>query len=285
MLKVTVYKVKPVDVLLDDGEDMIVERKRVRWGENDIMLRTRSESTVDNSGVQVWRAAFLLGDFVMAHASQFTDETVVELGCGVGFVTLVLSSVAKLVIATDSDVDALSLAETNLLHNLHGACRLRQMDWNCHGLPSSSAEFGWSNRDINALRRARILVASDVFYDDDITEVFLSKLCELMTENPNLVAFVAIEKRAIFSAEKLNVVHLGYDIFRANVCNHTSAPESLFHATEPHVCAACNEVGATPRFLASQVALESIPQVFEYDRQGMLELWCVRGLVQIRGHN
>lgn len=51
-------------------------------------------------GLQVWRGAFLLADYVLAYPDLFKDQTVLELGSGVGLTSIVASYLAKEVICT-----------------------------------------------------------------------------------------------------------------------------------------------------------------------------------------
>ncbi|KDO35040.1 hypothetical protein SPRG_01104 [Saprolegnia parasitica CBS 223.65] len=235
----------------------------------------------DKSGVQVWRAAFLLVDFALHHASVFADETILELGCGIGLASLVLSGVAKLVLATDCDVDALAIADENLRWNLHGPCRLRRLDWTRRGLPLAVEPFGWSNRDRTALERARFVLASDVLYDDDVADAFLTKLTELLLENASRTAIIATEKRAVFSAVTLSVVHLGYDAFEARICRHVTlaSPSLTERGRTRYACKDCSAKAATPFLAATRLSMHGIPQAFAYDRQEMLELWLIHGLI------
>ncbi|EQC41224.1 hypothetical protein SDRG_01199 [Saprolegnia diclina VS20] len=267
--------------MMDADGDIHVARKRMKAAVSEIALRVQRDCFSNKSGVQVWRAAFLLVDFALHHASVFADETILELGCGIGFVSLVLSGVAKLVLATDHNVDALALAEDNLRWNLHGPCRLRRLDWTRRALLPPEEPFGWSNRDRTALERARFVLASDVFYDDDVAVAFLAKLTELLLENASRTAIIATEKRAVFSAATLSVAHLGYDVFEARICRHV--PLTSLSLTEPHrtryTCEQCLAKEAKPFLAATPLPTHEVPQAFAYDRQEMLELWFIHGLV------
>lgn len=49
---------------------------------------------------QVWRGAFLLADFILSEADMFRGATVLELGAGMGFTSIVMATVAKTVYCT-----------------------------------------------------------------------------------------------------------------------------------------------------------------------------------------
>lgn len=49
---------------------------------------------------QIWRAAFLLSDFILSSSAAFRGATVLELGAGTGLASIVVASVAKTVYCT-----------------------------------------------------------------------------------------------------------------------------------------------------------------------------------------
>lgn len=51
-------------------------------------------------GLQVWRGAVLLADYVLSCPDLFKNQTVLELGSGVGLTSIVASYLAKQVICT-----------------------------------------------------------------------------------------------------------------------------------------------------------------------------------------
>ncbi|OQS02427.1 methyltransferase 22-like [Thraustotheca clavata] len=265
--------------MIDADGDMCIEHKKKH---DQIVLYAKTHTLANKSGLQVWRGAFLLCDFVLQHAEAFANDIILELGCGIGFAMIVLSRIAKLVVGTDHDVDALTIAIKNLEMNKHGKYRLRRLDWTCSDLDESSAPFGWSHRDLNTLKQVRYVMASDVFFDDELTLIFLSKLHGLMTENPQLTALIATEKRAVFSSFSMSVIHLGYDIFLKHLCTHlTPPPLSEIFSSTPTTRYTCPQCSSTqfPRFIASSIKIEHIPQSFIYQRETMLELWYIHGLI------
>lgn len=64
-------------------------------------LSEHSISTALNLvGLQVWRGAFLLADYILHNANLFHGQTVLELGSGVGLTSIVAGMFAKEVICT-----------------------------------------------------------------------------------------------------------------------------------------------------------------------------------------
>lgn len=49
---------------------------------------------------QVWRGSFLLADFILSKPDKFKGATVLELGAGMGFTSIVMATVAKTVYCT-----------------------------------------------------------------------------------------------------------------------------------------------------------------------------------------
>lgn len=68
-----------------------------RW----IVFTEHSVSTeLSLVGLQVWRAALLLADYILSHSDSFRNQIVLELGSGVGLTSIVASYLAKEVICT-----------------------------------------------------------------------------------------------------------------------------------------------------------------------------------------
>lgn len=51
-------------------------------------------------GLQIWRGALLLGDYILSHPEVFQNKTVLELGSGVGFDSIIAGTLAKEIICT-----------------------------------------------------------------------------------------------------------------------------------------------------------------------------------------
>lgn len=64
-------------------------------------LTEHSVSTeLDLVGLQVWRGALLLADYILSHPDSFRNQTILELGSGVGLTSIVASYLAREVICT-----------------------------------------------------------------------------------------------------------------------------------------------------------------------------------------
>lgn len=64
-------------------------------------------------GMQVWRSALLMGDFIIENKDIFTsDQIVLELGSGVGLTGIVAAMYCKEMIFTGNSVNMIVLLST-----------------------------------------------------------------------------------------------------------------------------------------------------------------------------
>ena len=99
---------------------------------------------------QVWPASLLLAEAVAAWAPAGDDRPrVLELGCGLGLVSLVMSHLGCRVLATDQDRDALAFVAESARRNGLPIPETRLLDWQKMDLGSSFDR----------------IVASDVLYE------------------------------------------------------------------------------------------------------------------------
>lgn len=80
----------------DSDDDLDVDRDK----EGIILIEHSVSTELNLVGLQVWRGAFLLADYVLSYPDLFKDQTVLELGSGVGLTSIVASYLAKEVICT-----------------------------------------------------------------------------------------------------------------------------------------------------------------------------------------
>lgn len=57
-------------------------------------------TTLPNVGLQVWRGALLMSDYLLAHSESVEGAIVLELGAGTGLVSLVAAMAAAQVFCT-----------------------------------------------------------------------------------------------------------------------------------------------------------------------------------------
>uniref|UniRef100_A0A182Q1J3 Methyltransferase-like protein 22 n=1 Tax=Anopheles farauti TaxID=69004 RepID=A0A182Q1J3_9DIPT len=200
---------KQSPIKLDKDGDAIVERPR----RGAIDIEHRKSTRLDLVGLQIWRGALLLADYIMHNERKFKNSHILELGSGVGLTSIVASMYAREVICTDIDIGGLlDLIRGNLQRNAHLAnphCRTHVTE----------LDFKVSYQDYprelkNQLQHVQYVIAADVIYDDDITEAFVRTLVSLLLELPKLKAiYIALEKRYVFTVEDMESVAPCYDYF------------------------------------------------------------------------
>jgi len=162
---------------------------------NKIVIEHLTSTSRELVGLQVWRGAFLLGDFILHHFQQFKDKNVLELASGVGLTSIVASKVAKHVVATDVNRgNILPLLEANIKKN--SACDETKK---CDNVKVCELDFFWDNYPdelLQNLQESDIILAADVVYIESVTRNFVKTLRQIFQTSPKpKVAYIAIEKR------------------------------------------------------------------------------------------
>jgi hypothetical protein len=127
------------------------------------------------------------------------------------------------------------------------------------------------------------LFASDVFYDDGTTLLFLSALKRLMLQYSRARAFVSLERRSVFSATAMRVVSLGYETFRDHVCPHEPRACHTYVSKNQVRCRRCNAAKSDGQellqFVAYEIDASAFPKRFKYERLATLMLWRIDAVV------
>ncbi|KAG9450206.1 hypothetical protein H6P81_010171 [Aristolochia fimbriata] len=267
----------------EDGDLVLSRRNHMETTEQStIVIQHMIASSIPGVGLQVWKAALVLSDFVLHKVfttSDFNNVVACEFGAGTGLVSILLAQVAKTIFITDFGSQILDNCATNvklnsgMLKHDESSVYIRELDWKrswppacrVHLCNSSPEErFLWSTCEINEAQGASLFLAADVIYSDDLTEALFQTLAELMSKGSQKVLYLALEKRYNFTLDDLNVVANGYTCFRRYVKEEEEA----------------RTLGASARcFVGKQIDLQEIPQyIREYDRGNELELWQIRYL-------
>ncbi|KAF6272401.1 methyltransferase like 22 [Rhinolophus ferrumequinum] len=138
-----------------------------------------------------------------------------------------------------------------------GVVKVRELDWLKDDLCTDpDVLFSWSEEDISDLyNHTTILLAAEVFYDDDLTDALFKTLCRLAHKLKNsCTAILSVEKRLNFTLSHLDVTCEAYDHFRS----------SLYRLEKLEDCQL--------RFAVEPVEA-SFPQHLVYERIQQLELW------------
>ncbi|NXG51498.1 MET22 protein, partial [Psilopogon haemacephalus] len=175
------------------------------------------------SSPQVWRAAFLLADYIVFKRDTFRSCSVLELGCGTGITSIIMGTVAKRVYCTDVGEDLLAMCEQNVALNKHlmelgrGEVKVKELDWlKDEFCTDPEAPYSWSEEEIADLHdHCTVIMAADVFYDDDLTDALFRTLYRITHNLRNCcTVYLALEKRLNFTLRHMDVTCEAYSHFR-----------------------------------------------------------------------
>jgi len=228
----------PIHVSLDFIENNHQENTIQVDTEGDFIIRRRPNITLDVInivhtldtsmelvGLQVWRGALLLADFIINHEQLFKESVVLELGSGCGIVGIVAGRISKLCFLTDYNLDVLSNCQRNvdLNQHLYGSLiqdpvrvRLLNLLSPLGSFPAcllGASSFHWTETDLSYLKNLDIIIASDIIYQDPLTEALFMFLEKIWTINPHMIFYLSLEKRIQFSVDFLEDISPAYDYF------------------------------------------------------------------------
>ncbi|XP_066379114.1 uncharacterized protein [Miscanthus floridulus] len=227
----------PDAVAVAEDGDLVLDRRRRNRVKSDCHLLTIQHGvtrSLKSVGLQVWKAALLLADFVL-HKSfgGIRHVPLKNIECLSGLVGLAPARVARRIFVTDRGTDILD----NCLANVHtnsGMLKfdeakvcVRELDWKTSWPPpvgtydpSDPSRYLWSVSEVEEAEKATVLFAADVIYSDDLTDLFFDTVKKLMSSGAKKVLYLALEKRYNFSLDELDVVANGYAHFRSFFTAH-----------------------------------------------------------------
>ncbi|PZC75729.1 hypothetical protein B5X24_HaOG205703 [Helicoverpa armigera] len=230
----------------DDDDDLDIERPQKEV----IRIEHSSKTKIALVGLQVWRGAFLLGDWLihLGLKGELANRSVLELGAGTGLTSFVAALYAKKVVCTDIDVGGiLELIKLNAKYNK------KFIKSQFKVMPLDFTETAWSSSLLSEVKQASIIIAADVIYDDDITAAFVSTIQKILNTEPPKTLYMVLEKRYVFTIEHLDSVAPCYETFLSLIDKvKTENPHSTWKL--------------------EQLPLD-FPKYFTYDRVKDLVLW------------
>ncbi|XP_021567810.1 methyltransferase-like protein 22 [Carlito syrichta] len=255
-------KVHPV--ILTQEEDLVTGNEARESSPHSIIRIEHTMATpLEDVGKQVWRGALLLADYILFQRDLFQGRTVLELGAGTGLTSIIAATVAQTVYCTDVGTDLLTMCQQNVTLNSHlaategGVIKVKELDWLKDDLCTDpEVPFSWSEEEIAELcDHTTMLLAAEVFYDDDLTDALFRTLSRLAHRLKNAcTAILSVEKRLNFTLRHLDVTCEAYDHFR-------SCLRALERLREGRL-----------RFTVEPVEA-AFPQLLAYERIPQLELW------------
>ncbi|XP_020901398.1 methyltransferase-like protein 22 [Exaiptasia diaphana] len=259
-------------VMKDDEGDFVVDRG-IKYDNEpcDVIIIEHQLATVlKDVGLQVWRGALLLADYLLENEDMFAGCYGLELGAGVGLCSVVLGRVASAVFCTDFGDDVLRNCHKNAEMNAHlykntsvnkdegqvsPVVKVRELDWTKGIILSSTSNgmeecYRWSKTDTDELKKVTVFFAADVIYDDKLTDALFNQVLHLLQQNQQATFYLSIEKRLNFTMEDLDVVCPAYKYYLQTI-------QRL----------------QTKKILHVKQIPTTFTQFFNYERVKELELW------------
>ncbi|TPX31984.1 hypothetical protein SmJEL517_g04817 [Synchytrium microbalum] len=244
-----------------------------------ISINHKLGTTIELVGLQVWGGCLLLLDY-LHNCNSVKGSCILEIGSGTGLASIYAALLGcTRVYSTDIDTsdadssDGTSLFELQTLNikanHIDNIVVVRELDLTDGSHPiyksqsietdsvsTESSDYKWTPIDLtDVAENCKLIIAADIIYDDSLTFQFVCRLPDLLVNGRQLI--LALEKRVNFTLEDMEARAHARDFLR-----HTL--QALNADREEEKLAVVGfEV----------VDLETIPQVFEYERSQDLELY------------
>ncbi|XP_007498739.1 methyltransferase-like protein 22 isoform X1 [Monodelphis domestica] len=251
-------------ILTIGTENFIEEEEQENIHQGLVKIEHTMATPLEDVGKQVWRGAFLLADYILFQRDLFKSCTVLELGAGTGIASIITATVAKTVYCTDVGEDLLTMCERNVALNKHltstgagGVVMVKELDWLKDDLCTDpQVPFSWSEDEISDLyAHTTIIMAADVFYDDDLTDALFKTLYRITHSLKNAsTIFLSIEKRLNFTLRQLDITCEAYNHFRFSLNDLEKLRDGKM------------------KFIVEPIEA-TFPQFLVYERIEQLELW------------
>ncbi|KAI1451809.1 putative methyltransferase-domain-containing protein [Annulohypoxylon moriforme] len=150
-------------------------------------------SASGTTGLRTWEAALHLGQFLSTNPFIVHNKTVLELGAGTGYLSILCAKFMSpsMVIASDGSDDVVAnLPENFFLNGLQESKIIRAMDvkWG-HALVGTEDEHWNGGKPID------VVLAADVTYDKSIIPALIGTLEELVGMFPHVAIYIAATER------------------------------------------------------------------------------------------
>lgn len=201
------YMIKPKclnDLIYDNDDDIDIDRQQ----EGKLLIEHHISTELQHVGLQVWRGALLLADYILSNPNLFKNKVILELGAGVGLTSIVASFPAAEVICTDINIKGiLKLIHRNFIRNkayIKSKIYVKELNF---------LNLKWSTFYKKRINEATVILAADVIYDEAVTKGFVQTLAELLNSDVQKVVYIALEKRYVFTTAKMETIAPMYEEF------------------------------------------------------------------------
>ncbi|XP_036337677.1 methyltransferase-like protein 22 [Rhagoletis pomonella] len=201
---------------VDKDGDLVVRRKSDSKRAGVIKIEHSEATELRLVGLQVWRGALLLADYIFHKRAEFRDKVLLELGAGVGLTSIAAAIYAQQVVCTDVNVGGiLDLIRENVKHNVELLQKTNTIEVLELDFLKPVKEF--SPALLAAINNCDVVVAADVIYDDDLTNAFI-RVLDALFEHGRLsgkdkTAYIALEKRYVFTLSEMDTVAPMFEYF------------------------------------------------------------------------
>lgn len=141
--------------MIDADGDLIVDRRRREV----IQIEHHNSTNLSLVGLQVWRGALLLADFLLHNRWKFENKCILELGSGVGLTSIAAGIFSKTdIICTDIDLGGiLDVVKSNVELNKN----LINNQANVTVMELDFKKKIWPENLKNAVSKSNIIIAAD----------------------------------------------------------------------------------------------------------------------------
>ncbi|XP_020828648.1 methyltransferase-like protein 22 isoform X2 [Phascolarctos cinereus] len=249
--------------ILTQGAENFSEEEQENIHHSMVKIEHTMATPLEDVGKQVWRGAFLLADYILFRCDLFKSCTVLELGAGTGISSIITATVAKTIYCTDVGEDLLAMCERNVALNRNltatggGVIKVKELDWLKDDLCTDpQVPFSWSEEEISDLyAHTTVIMAADVFYDDDLTDALFKTLYRITHNLKNACTiYLSIEKRLNFTLRHFDITCEAYNHFRFSLNELEKLRDGKM------------------KFIIEPIEA-TFPQFLVYERIEQLELW------------